>query len=117
MTTQTTMPASSDPVRYKLRFVPKAAAVLKALKNGGTNEQVRRRQVGRALGLLERNPRHPVLHSHQYESFPIDRDIKVWDSYVDNRTPSAWRIFWRYGPDEAALDKPVITVLAIGPHE
>ena len=25
------------------------------------------------------------------------------DPYVENRTPSAWRIFWRYGPDEAKV--------------
>jgi hypothetical protein len=33
---------------------------------------------------------------------------------VENNTPSAWRIFWRYGPDEE--QQKVITVLAISPH-
>jgi hypothetical protein len=46
------------------------------------------------------NQRHPSLHSHPYESFPVDRNVKVWDSYVENNTPGAWRIFWRYGPEE-----------------
>jgi len=40
--------------------------------------------------------------------------VKVWDSYVENKTPGAWRIFWHYGPDEA--DQKVITILAITPH-
>jgi hypothetical protein len=99
---------------YKLRFAGQAAEILEALERGGPNEQAKLRKVRRALGKLEQDPRHPGLASHRYESFPVDRDVKVWDSYVENRTPSAWRIFWRYGPDEP--DQPVITVLAITPH-
>jgi hypothetical protein len=55
-----------------------------------------------------------VLPEWRITCFPADRDVKVWDSYVENRTPGAWRIFWQYGPDEAGLR--VITVLYIGPH-
>jgi hypothetical protein len=46
----------------------------------------------------------------------VGKDVKVWDSYVENRTPSAWRIFWHFGPDEPEAQLPVITVLAMGPH-
>jgi hypothetical protein len=37
---------------------------------------------------------------------------------VENNTPQAWRIFWRYGPDEDENGHrlPVITILAITPH-
>lgn len=77
-------------------------------------EAIASRRARKALRNLQDNPRHPGLHSHPYESFPVDRDVKVWDSYVENNTPSAWRIFWRYGPDEP--DSKVITVLAITPH-
>lgn len=109
---------------YKLRFSPSADATLKALEHGGANERVKLKKVRKTLGRLEQNPRYPGLNSHPYESFPVDKDVKVWDSYVENHTPSAWRIFWRYGPDEQEpthADKPaamqsVITVLAIGPH-
>jgi hypothetical protein len=86
------------------------------LESGGPNERAKLKKVRRALALLEQNPRYPGLNSHQYESFPVDKDVKVWDSYVENRTPSPWRIFWRYGPDEAEIPLSVITVLAIGPH-
>jgi hypothetical protein len=101
---------------FKVRFSPSAAAVLKNLESGGPNDQAKLTKVRRALALLEQDPRYPGLNSHQYESFPVDKDVKVWDSYVENRTPSAWRIFWRYGPDEPEAELPVITVLAIGPH-
>jgi hypothetical protein len=38
---------------------------------------------------------------------------------VENRTPAAWRIYWRYGPDEKDAQGdplPVITVLVTGPR-
>ncbi len=99
---------------YKLRFSTAVARKLKEMEDGDPVQQAKLGKVRRALAKLEQNPRHPGLASHPYESFPVDRDVKVWDSYVENRTPSAWRIFWRYGPDEDG--QPVITVLAIGPH-
>jgi hypothetical protein len=108
-------------VPYKLRFAKGPDDLLTALAADTGNAAKRRlRKVRKALGQLERDPRHPGLHSHQYESFPVDKDVKVWDSYVENHTPGAWRIFWHYGPDELGQPdeprQPVITVLAIGPH-
>lgn len=100
---------------FKLRFELRASATLRELKNGGPNEQAKLKKVRRALGRLEQNPRHPGLNSYPYRNFPgVSPDIQVWHSYVENRTPSAWRIFWRYGPNEGGV--PVITVLAITPH-
>jgi hypothetical protein len=96
-----------------LKFAKQASEALDRLEEDPSQE-TKLKKVRRALGRLERNPRHPGLHSHHYESFPADRDVKVWDSYVENRTPSAWRIFWQYGPDEPG--QQVITVLYIGPH-
>lgn len=101
---------------YKLRFSNSARDVLKSLQAGGPNDQAKLRKVRRALARLEQDPRHPGLHSHQYESFPVDKDVKVWDSYVENHAPSAWRIFWRYGPEDPKSELGIITVLAIGPH-
>jgi hypothetical protein len=101
---------------FTLRFAKDARETLAALAAGDANDAAKLKKVRRALGRLEQNPKHPGLASHQYESFPVDRDVKVWDSYVENNAPSAWRIFWYYGPNEPDLDLPVITVLAIGPH-
>jgi len=101
-------------VAYKLRFATRATETLKELESGDPNQLAKLKKVRRALARLEQNPHHPGLASHRYESLPVDRDVRVWDSYVENNTPSAWRIFWRYGPDEP--DQPVITSLAIGPH-
>jgi len=101
-------------VTFKLRFATRAAETLKEPENGDPNQLAKLKNVRRALARLEQDPRHPGLASHPYESFPVDSEVKVWDSYIENKSPSAWRIFWRYGPDEPGLS--VITVLAIGPH-
>ena len=37
--------------------------------------------------------------------------IKVWESYLENNTPAAGRIFWSYGPQ-----KGDITIVGIEPH-
>lgn len=70
-------------------------------------------QVIKTLDFLRENPRHPGLRSHPFHSLPhpFDRDGKVWESYVQNRTPGAYRVFWCYGPD-----RHQITVIAIVPH-
>jgi hypothetical protein len=37
--------------------------------------------------------------------------MKVWQSYLDNRTPAAGRLFWVYGPG-----KSEITIIGLEPH-
>lgn len=105
---------------YRLRFTEAADEALTHLEKGGNATEVKLRKVRKALAFLQHDPRHPGLHSHQYENFPGLPDGKVWDSYVENQTPGAWRIYWMYGPNEqdpaTGASIPVITVLAISPH-
>lgn len=104
---------------YVLRFTEDALRTLEGLQAGGKATAPKLKKVRKALGLLQTNPRYPGLHSHQYENFPGFPGDKVWDSYVENNTPSAWRVYWLYGPDAKDGDGevvPVITVLVIGPH-
>lgn len=103
---------------YELRFAPAAADALAQLAAGGNATVTRLKKVRKALGLLQADPLYPGLHSHQYQHFPGLEKGKVWDSYVENRTAGAWRIYWTYGPNETRDGKeiPVITVLVIGPH-
>lgn len=70
-------------------------------------------QVARAIQKLQQDPRHPGLNSHQYSDLehPYDPSEKVWESYAQNDTPGAYRIFWCYGPGRS-----VITIIAITPH-
>ncbi len=59
------------------------------------------------------NPRQPGLKTHEYNSIenPYDPDTKVFEAYVQNRTPGAYRVFRCYGPR-----KSEITIIAITPH-
>ncbi len=70
-------------------------------------------QVHKSLQLLRLDPRHPGLHTHEYDDLenPIDPDSKVFEAYAQNKTPGAYRIFWCHGPA-----KGQITIIAITPH-
>jgi len=63
--------------------------------------------------LASHGPRHPGLHSHPFSSLmnPHNPAEQVFESYAQNRTPGADRVFWCYGPE-----KGQITILAITPH-
>ncbi len=71
------------------------------------------KQVVKCVELLQASPRHPGLNTHEYRSIenPYDPDTKVFEAYVQNRTPGAYRIFWCYGPKQGE-----ITIIAITPH-
>ena len=71
------------------------------------------KQVVKCIELLQANPRHPGLNTHEYDSIenPYDAATKVFAAYVQNRTPGAYRVFWSYGPK-----KNEITIIAITPH-
>ncbi len=65
----------------------------------------------KALGYLSQNPRHNSLGSHEIDDLTRKYGIKIFQSYLENDTPAAGRMFWTYGPDRAD-----ITVLGIEPH-
>ena len=65
----------------------------------------------KALGYLQENPRHNSLASHEIDDLSRKYGLKIFQSYLENNTPAAGRLFWAYGPD-----KGDITVLAIEPH-
>jgi len=71
------------------------------------------KQVEKCVRLLLENPRHPGLQTHEYHSIanPYDPGTKVFEAYVQNRTPGAYRVFWCYGPKQSE-----ITLIAITPH-
>jgi len=65
----------------------------------------------KTLGYLSENHRHNSLASHEIDDLTRKHGIKIFQSYLENNTPSAGRLFWAYGPD-----KGDITILAIEPH-
>lgn len=74
-------------------------------------EQKLFKKLVKAFGFLSQNPRHPGLSSHEISDLSRRYGMKVWESYLENNTPSAGRIFWVYGPDQKD-----ITIIGIEPH-
>ena len=66
---------------------------------------------GKALKLLLQDPRYPSLHTHEIEPLSKRYGMKVWQSYLENRTSGAKRMYWVYGPN-----KSDITIIGLEPH-
>ncbi len=97
-----------DPVAFQLSFTPEAASVLRKF---GAEKDPKLKKVQKTLGLLEIDPRHPGLATHEFTSLTGPAGEKVFEAYVENRTPRAWRIFWYYGPHPG-----MIRIMNITPH-
>lgn len=113
---------------YVLKWTPAAKRVYEDLektakaaentrKSSGKTKSSRQeglfKQVAKTVQLLGENPRHPSLNTHEYSSIshPYESGQKVFEAYAQNKTPSAYRIFWCYGPARGE-----ITLIAITPH-
>ncbi len=96
---------------FALLYTREAEKVLQELA-GAKQYAAKLKKVRKALRLLEQSgPRYPGLHSHDYQSVPGPGGSTLWESYVENKTPSAWRIWCVYGPEDGQL-----TIITIGPH-
>ena len=65
----------------------------------------------KCFGHLERDPRHSGLNSHEISELTQKYGERIWQSYLENNTPAAGRVFWVYGPG-----KMQITIVGIEPH-
>lgn len=92
---------------YKLKFTDEAKGQLAALKS----DKTKHKRVQKCLGLIETDPRHPGLRSHKYSVMKTFDNRDLWESYVENKTPAAWRVFWFYGPENLE-----ITIVAVTEH-
>jgi hypothetical protein len=96
------------------------AAAMASLKNRQKHKKAKAgkaeglfKPVEKCVRLLLENPTRPGLHTREFSSIenPFDTKGKVFEAYVQNRTPGAYRLFWCYGPG-----KGEITIIAITPH-
>jgi hypothetical protein len=102
----------------ELRFTLEADRQLTVIENDPSLKSVQR-QVRKTLGYLETNLRSKSLQTHEYQSLTRRYGIKVFEAYVQQKTPAAYRVFWHYGPDETSTGGtriPIITIIAITPH-
>src|SRR5690606_5894767 len=95
--------------------IDRLAAGLKA----GTldkSEQRLAKKLFKAIANLARDPFYPALNSHEVSALTQrfstrDQKIKVFQSYLENQTPSAGRLYWVYGPE-----RQMITLVGLEPH-
>jgi hypothetical protein len=102
----------------ELRFTLEADKQLTIIENDPSLKGVLK-QVRKTLRYLEINLRAKSLQTHEYQSLSNRYGIKVFEAYVQQNTPAAYRVFWHYGPDEIGKDGsriPIITIIAITPH-
>ncbi len=95
-------------MKFKLKLTSLAQRSLNSLKK---EDPKKHKKVLKTLGLMEVNLRHPSLNTHKYESIRGSNGEEVFEAYVENKTPAAFRVFWYYGPNRDEL-----TILAITPH-
>ena len=74
-------------------------------------ERTMAKKFAKAVAHLQENPFHPGHQSHEVEALSARYGQKIFESYIENNTPSAGRIFWVYGPR-----RHYITVIGLEPH-
>lgn len=105
--------ASAEYARLKAKAEAALGARRKKSRAKSSRDEGLFKQVHKCVSLLAENPRHPSLNTHEYHSLahPFNPQEKVFEAYVQNRTPGAYRVFWCYGPEAGQ-----ITMIAITSH-
>ena len=66
---------------------------------------------GNSLKKLSEDPFYPSLQTHEISPLSKRYGMKVWQSYLENKTSGAMRMYWVYGPDQQE-----ITIIGLEPH-
>lgn len=105
-------------MKYKIRMgIPEMEALWERLQRAFRSGEISKQEAalykkwGKALKLLSENPRYPSLHTHDIEPLTERYGEKVWQSYLENKTSGAMRMYWVYGPDQQS-----ITIIGLEPH-
>jgi hypothetical protein len=69
------------------------------------------KKVKKAIKHLKTDPFYPGLGSHEIDELSMSYKEKIFQSYLENATPAAGRLYWAYGPDRGD-----ITILGLAPH-
>ncbi len=79
--------------------------------NINKKEELFYKKWGAALKKLSENPFYPGLRTHHIPPLSRRYGIRVWQSYLDNKTSAAMRMYWVYGPSIGE-----ITIIGLEPH-
>jgi hypothetical protein len=102
--------ATSLPKKFGLHLTPECKAQIAAV-SANPHYSGLEFQIKAAITKLVHDPKYKGLNTHRYSSLSEKYKCDVWESYVQNNTSGAWRLFWRYGPNDKE-----ITLLLVTPH-
>lgn len=94
---------------FELRLTEQADLDLKELKNDHS-KRAAAKAVLKTLKFMTMNLKHPSLNTHKYDEFSGPNGEAIFESYAQNNTPGAYRVFWYYE------QKKIITIVRITPH-
>ena len=97
-------------MQFYLTLSDKVKEKLTSLRNDTANNK-RYKAVIKSLKLLEQNPHHPSLNTHEHSSLSRQYGRKIFEAYAENHTPGAYRIFWTYGDNRGEIE-----IISIIPH-
>jgi len=95
---------------FTLIFTKEAEEQLRNLKRDRSKIS-QFKSIVKSLKLLRDNPRHPSLHMHKYRSIKGPDNQDIFEAYAQQKTPSAYRIFFCYGKKRRQ-----IVIISIIPH-
>jgi hypothetical protein len=84
---------------------------LRVLAELDKSDPDRAARVRSTFAKMQTDLRSPGLSTHEYTSINGPSGEKVFDAYVANKTPNAYRVIWCYGPQQGK-----ITVITVIPH-
>lgn len=96
---------------FELKYSPVAQRQYDELQSSKELEK-RFKAVKKALRFLSNDPAHPSLNTHKYDSLEGSEGVEAFETYAENKTPAAYRIFWCCYPKKANT----ITILLITPN-
>jgi hypothetical protein len=96
-------------MQFKLKFSEEAKLKIHELKSDKSKKGLLK-QLNKVLGFMETNLRHPSLNTHKFTEISCKLG-DVFETYAQNNTLGAYRVFWVYGPGKKEL-----YILEITPH-
>ena len=97
--------------------IPEILALWTRLKKSNAEDTISKsdaqlyKKWGKTMKLLSENPFYTSLNTHEISDLTKRYGMKVWQSYLENKTSRAMRMYWVCGPDHKA-----ITVIGLEPH-
>jgi len=95
---------------FTLIFTKEAEEQLRNLKRDRSKIS-QFKSIVKSLKLLRDNPKHPSLRTHKYHSIKGPSNQDIFEAYAQQKTPSAYRIFFCYGKIRRQ-----IVIISIIPH-